>query len=191
MKLNVFVKQYEQKANLFVLCHCEKTPNEIEQLKSQAKIIVRMKRVTIVFATLMVIVSVLASEPKEKETAKPIELTRASFLEKVFDYEKNPEVWSYKGDKPAIVDFYADWCGPCRIVSPILTELAAEYGDEIYIYKINVDNEKELAGIFGARSIPMFLFIPMDQDPQIGMGALPKKSFKEVIDTFLLTKDNL
>ena len=148
-----------------------------------------MKRVTLFFAALMVITSSFASEPKEKESAKPIELTRATFLEKVFDYQKNPEAGSYKGDKPAIVDFYADWCGPCRKVSPILAELAAEYGDEIYVYKINVDKEKELATIFGARSIPMFLFIPMNQDPQIGMGALPKKSFKEVIDTFLLTKE--
>lgn len=149
-----------------------------------------MKKITILFVALMVMVSVSAEEPKEKKTAKPIELTKATFLEKVFDYEKNPEAWSYNGDKPAIVDFYADWCGPCRIVSPILAELAAEYGDEIYVYKINVDKERELAGMFGARSIPMFLFIPMDQDPQIGMGALPKKSFREVIDTFLLKKDN-
>jgi thioredoxin 1 len=150
-----------------------------------------MKKISIFFAALMMIVSVSANEPKEKETARPIELTKATFLEKVFDYESNPESWSYKGDKPAIVDFYADWCGPCRIVSPVLKDLAAEYGDEIYVYKINVDREKELASLFGARSIPMFLFIPMDQDPQIGMGALPKKSFKEVIDTFLLKKENL
>lgn len=147
-----------------------------------------MKKITIFFAALMMIVSASANEPKEKETAKPIELTKADFLERVFDYETNPETWSYKGDKPAIVDFYADWCGPCRIVSPVLKELAAEYGEDIYIYKINVDKENELAGLFGARSIPMFLFIPMDEDPQMGMGALPKKSFKEVIDTFLLKK---
>lgn len=149
-----------------------------------------MRKIVVLFAALMVIVSVSATEPKEKKTAKPIELTKATFLEKVFDYEKNAEKWSYNGDKPAIVDFYADWCGPCRIVSPILVDLAEEYGDEIYIYKINVDKERELAAMFGARSIPMFLFIPMDQDPQIGMGALPKKSFKEVIDTFLLKKEN-
>lgn len=150
-----------------------------------------MKKITIFFAALMMIASASANEPKEKETAKPIELSKADFLERVFDYETNPEAWSYKGDKPAIVDFYADWCGPCRIVSPVLKELAAEYGDEIYIYKINVDKENELASLFGARSIPMFLFIPMDEDPQIGMGALPKKSFKEVIDTFLLKDDAL
>ncbi|WP_294083001.1 thioredoxin family protein [Proteiniphilum sp. UBA5384] len=150
-----------------------------------------MRKFILLFVALMMIVSVFASEPKEKKAAKLVELTKATFLEKVFDYESNPEVWSYKGDKPAIVDFYADWCGPCRIVSPVLKDLAVEYGDEIYIYKINIDKEKELAGVFGARSIPMFLFIPMDRDPQIGMGALPKKSFREVIDTFLLKKENL
>lgn len=148
-----------------------------------------MKKITILLAGLMAIISVSAGEPKEKITAKPIELTKTTFLEKVFDFEGNPQEWKYKGDKPAIVDFYADWCAPCRIVSPILKELAAEYGDEIYIYKVDVDKEKELAGMFGARSIPMFLFIPMDRDPQMGMGALPKKSFREVIDNFLLKEE--
>lgn len=149
-----------------------------------------MKKISLLFVMLMTVVVVSANEPKEKETAKPVELTKATFLEKVFDFETNPDEWVYKGDKPAIVDFYADWCGPCRIVSPILKDLAAEYDDQIYIYKVNVDNERELAAMFGARSIPMFLFIPMDEDPQVGKGALPKKSFKEVIDTFLLKKDN-
>lgn len=149
-----------------------------------------MKKISLLFVMLMAVVVVSANEPKEKETAKPVELTKATFLEKVFDFETNPDEWVYKGDKPAIVDFYADWCGPCRIVSPILKDLAAEYDDQIYIYKVNVDNERELAAMFGARSIPMFLFIPMDEDPQVGKGALPKKSFKEVIDTFLLKKDN-
>lgn len=149
-----------------------------------------MKKISLLFVMLMTVVVVSANEPKEKETVKPVELTKATFLEKVFDFETNPDEWVYKGDKPAIVDFYADWCGPCRIVSPILKDLAAEYDDQIYIYKVNVDNERELAAMFGARSIPMFLFIPMDEDPQVGKGALPKKSFKEVIDTFLLKKDN-
>lgn len=148
-----------------------------------------MRKITILFAALVVMVSISAAEPKEKKTAKPIELTKATFLEKVFDYEKNPETWSYNGDKPAIVDFYADWCGPCRITSPILAGLAEEYADEIYVYKVNVDREAELAGLFGVQSIPMFLFIPMNETPQVGAGALPKKSFREVIDTFLLKKD--
>ncbi|MFA5650029.1 MAG: thioredoxin domain-containing protein [Proteiniphilum sp.] len=148
-----------------------------------------MKKTILILASILVVAAVYATEPQGKVTRKPIELTKATFLEKVFDYETNPEEWNYNGDKPAIVDFYANWCGPCRITSPILADLAAEYGDEIYVYKIDVDKEPELAGMFGARSIPMFLFIPMDETPQIGMGALPKKSFREVIDTFLLKKD--
>ena len=87
------------------------------------------------------------------------------------------------------VDFYATWCGPCRITSPILKDLAAEYGEEIYVYKIDVDREPELAAMFGVQSIPMFLFIPMNENPQVAMGALPKESFREAIDTFLLKKD--
>lgn len=136
------------------------------------------------------ILAASASDPKEKETVKPIELTKATFLEKVFNYEANPEAWKYNGDKPAIIDFYATWCGPCRITSPILADLAAEYGKEIYVYKIDVDKEPELARMFGVQSIPMFLFIPMNEQPQVAMGALPRKSFKEAIDTFLLKKDN-
>ena len=148
-----------------------------------------MKKIITLFTVFIFIFSTNAANPQAKETAKPIDLTKETFIEKVFDYETNPEDWKYIGDKPAIVDFHADWCGPCRITSPILAELAAEYGGELYIYKINVDDEPELAHIFGARSIPMFLFIPMDETPQMGVGALPKKSFREVIDTFLLKKD--
>lgn len=149
-----------------------------------------MKKITTLVVLWVIAVLTFASEPQAKETAtKPIELTKATFQEKVFDYETNPEEWKYKGDKPAIVDFYANWCGSCRITSPILADLAAEYGGELYIYKINVDKEPELAYMFGARSLPTFLFIPMDETPQIGMGALPKKSFREVIDTFLLKKE--
>ena len=148
-----------------------------------------MKKIITLFTVFIFIFSTNAANPQAKETAKPIDLTKDAFIEKVFVYESNPEEWKYIGDKPAIVDFHADWCGPCRITSPILAELAAEYGGELYIYKINVDDEPELAHIFGARSIPMFLFIPMDETPQVGVGALPKKSFREDIDTFFLNKD--
>ncbi|MBZ4651700.1 MAG: hypothetical protein JG761_500 [Proteiniphilum sp.] len=151
---------------------------------------IKMRRFITLFVLLFVILAASASDPKEKETVKPIELTKATFLEKVFNYEANPEAWKYNGDKPAIIDFYATWCGPCRITSPILADLAAEYGKEIYVYKIDVDKEPELARMFGVQSIPMFLFIPMNEQPQVAMGALPRKSFKEAIDTFLLKKDN-
>ncbi|MCE5205331.1 MAG: thioredoxin [Porphyromonadaceae bacterium] len=149
-----------------------------------------MRIQTILFLALIAFFSVSASEPQNKEKVKPIELTKTTFLEKVFNYENNPETWKYKGDKPAIVDFYATWCGPCRVTSPILSDLAAEYGEDIYVYKIDVDKEPELARMFGVQSIPMFLFIPMNEQPQMAMGALPKKSFKEAIDTFLLKKDS-
>lgn len=146
-----------------------------------------MKKITIALSAMLMMVSLtIASEPQLKKTVKPIDMNKEMFLTKVFDYESNPDEWKYKGDKPAIVDFHADWCAPCRITSPILADLAAEYGDEIYVYKINVDKERELAHLFGARTIPMFLFIPMDELPQVGMGALPKRSFREVIETFLL-----
>ncbi len=150
-----------------------------------------MKKLTTLLAVLLIVLTANAAEPQDNKTVKPIELTRATFLEKVFNYENNPEVWKYNGDKPAIVDFYATWCGPCRITSPILADLAAEYGEEIYVYKIDVDKEPELARMFGVQSIPMFLFIPMNEQPQVAMGALPKKSFKEAIDTFLLKKEDL
>ena len=145
------------------------------------------KLITILTATLLA-VHLFAAEPQSKKKATPVELTKATFLEKVFNYEESPQEWKYKGDKPAIVDFYATWCGPCRITSPILANLAAEYDGEIYIYKIDVDKEPELARMFGVQSIPMFLFIPMNENPQVAMGALPKESFREAIDTFLLKK---
>jgi len=148
-----------------------------------------MKKINSLLLLILFAVSLGANNPKSKETAKPINLTKETFLQKVYDYEKNPEGWKYKGDKPAIVDFHAVWCAPCRITSPILSDLAAEYGEDLYIYKVDVDKEPELAQLFGARSTPVFLFIPMNEDPQVGVGALPKKSFREVIDTFLLKKD--
>ena len=145
-----------------------------------------MKKIATLTLLLAISFSVFATEPQAKKTVKPIDLTKSTFLERVFDYETNPDEWSYKGDKPAIVDFHAAWCAPCRITSPILTELAAEYGDKIYVYKIDVDKEPELANKLGAKSLPMFLFIPMNEVPQMAIGALPKKSFREVIETFLL-----
>ncbi|MDC7221092.1 MAG: thioredoxin [Spirochaetales bacterium] len=103
-------------------------------------------------------------------------LTKQDFLDKVFDFENEKE-WNFKGDRPAIIDFYADWCGPCKMVSPILDELSDEYSEKMDVYKINTEKEQELAGAFGISSIPSILFIPKDGQPQMAQGALPKDSF--------------
>jgi thioredoxin 1 len=107
-------------------------------------------------------------------------LTKETFKEKVFNFEANKD-WKFEGDKPAIIDFYADWCAPCRMVAPILEELKVEYGDKLDIYKINTEQEQELAGIFGVQSIPSLLFVPSVGQPQMAMGALPKDTFKKAI----------
>ncbi|MDR1200984.1 MAG: thioredoxin [Tannerellaceae bacterium] len=117
-----------------------------------------------------------------------IVLDKADFIAKVFDYESNIDNWVYEGDKPCIVDFYADWCGPCKKISPILKDLAILYKDDIVVYKINVDNEKELAAAFGIQSIPTLLFIPKEGIPQIAQGALPREEFVKQIDSYLLGK---
>ena len=117
---------------------------------------------------------------------KTIKLNKADFLTKIINYETTPNAWNYLGDKPAIIDFYADWCGPCRMVAPILEELAEEYEDKIYIYKVDTEKEQELAGLFGIMSIPSILFIPMNGKPQMVQGALPKNELKKVIDDILL-----
>lgn len=116
-------------------------------------------------------------------------LTAASFKEKVFNYELSKD-WKYAGDKPAIIDFYADWCGPCKMVAPILEELSTEYDGKIQIYKVDTDKEQELAAVFGIRSIPSILFIPKDGQPQMSLGALPKESFKKAINEILLVQVN-
>lgn len=124
----------------------------------------------------------------ENNMTKTIKLTRADFLTKVANYETNPEKWEYLGDKPCIIDFYADWCGPCKMVAPILEELAAEYEGEIYIYKVDTEAEQQLAADFGIRSIPSILFCPVGEAPQMAQGALPKDAFKQAIEEVLLKK---
>jgi len=114
-------------------------------------------------------------------------LTKQTFLEKIFNFEQNKE-WKYEGNLPAIIDFYADWCQPCKIIAPIMKELAEEYKGKINIYKIDTESEQELAAAFSIRSIPSVLFIPMNDKPQMAVGALPKKTFKEVIQNVLLAE---
>lgn len=122
---------------------------------------------------------------KEKPTTKVVHITKADFLKKVYDFEKNPDEWKYLGSQPAIVDFYADWCGPCRQLSPVLDELAKEYSGKLTIYKVNVDNERGLATFFGIRSIPTLLFIPMKGKPQRSLGALSKTELNGLIKDVL------
>ena len=113
------------------------------------------------------------------------QLTKETFLEKVFDYENNKE-WSFKGELPAVIDFYADWCGPCKMVAPVIEELSGEYDGMVDFYKVDTEAEQELASAFGIQSIPSILFIPKDGQPQMAAGALPKQTFQEVINKELL-----
>lgn len=112
-------------------------------------------------------------------------LTKETFLEKVFNYEKNKE-WQFEGELPCLIDFYADWCGPCKMVAPVLEELSKEYEGKINIYKVDTEAEQELAGAFGIKSIPSMLFCPAEGQPQMAQGALPKDSLKKAIDGVLL-----
>jgi thioredoxin len=114
-------------------------------------------------------------------------MTATDFKDKVFNYE-TAEEWKYQGSLPAIIDFYADWCGPCKAVAPILEELANEYDGQVVIYKIDTDKEADLSALFGIQSIPTFLFIPVEGQPMLQKGALPKSAFQDVIRRKLLMK---
>jgi len=135
-----------------------------------------------------------SAAPKTEEvkttatTGKTVHLTTAEFKEKVMNYEKNPKQWVFEGDKPCIVDFYADWCKPCKMIAPIMEELAADYEGQIDIYKVNTDQEKELANVFGINSIPYVMFIPAQGQPTVQRGALPKEEYERIIKEFLLKK---
>ena len=111
-------------------------------------------------------------------------LTKETFLSKVFDYEKNKE-WKYEGERPCVIDFYADWCGPCKIVAPVLEELANDYEGKLDIFKVNTEEQQELAAVFGIKSIPSILFVPLEGQPQMAMGALPRETFIKAFKDFL------
>ena len=158
-----------------------------------------MKKIIITFALILASVLTYActggtqqngqTEGKEAPAeGSVIVMNKDMFIKNVFDYEKSKE-WKYKGDKPAIIDLYADWCGPCRMTAPIMKELAKEYAGKIVIYKVNVDKEKELAALFNATSIPLFVFIPMNGEPQLFRGAADKATYKKAIDEFLLKSE--
>ena len=115
-------------------------------------------------------------------------LTEETFKQKVFNWEKNQD-WKYEGDVPAIIDFWAEWCQPCRIIGPILEELQQEYGDKIQVYKVDTEAEPRLAAMFGIRNIPTLLFVPVDGMPQMAVGALPKEVLKQAIKEVLGVED--
>jgi len=153
---------------------------------------------TYVGIMLILILASFAWINREKEIAKsevypdikmaPIHLTKVGFISKVANFEKNPTEWKYLGDKPCIIDFYASWCGPCKMVAPIMEDLAKEYDGQIYIYKVNIDAEQEIVSAYGIQSIPTIFFCPMNGVPQVVKGAIPRESFKKSIAGVLLKK---
>ena len=142
------------------------------------------KTILIALAILATAISVNAQEKKEETKVK--QLTYNEFLKKVWNLENNPNTFIYKGKLPAVIDFYADWCGPCRRVAPIMEKLAEEYDGKLLVYKVNVDQEKDLSTAFQVKSIPMVLFIPLEGQPMMQVGALPEEGYRKVIEEHLI-----
>lgn len=122
---------------------------------------------------------------QEESEGKVNYLTAAEFREKVMDYVEHPQEWVFEGKRPAVIDFYATWCGPCKMMSPVVEELAREYKGKIDFYKVDVDKEKELSSVFGIQSIPMFLFVPLEGKPAVQLGAMQKEEFEEIIKSVI------
>lgn len=141
---------------------------------------------SILFAMLFMVAGLTANAQEEKKESKVQHLTYKEFLKKVWDFEKDPTAFVYKGKLPAIVDFYADWCGPCRRVAPIMEKLAEEYDGKLLIYKVNTQYETELAKAFQIRSIPTVLFIPVEGQPMMQVGAMPEEGYRKVVVEQLL-----
>jgi len=128
------------------------------------------------------------NEPAGNTDGKVVSLTAESFQKLVWDYKKNPDTWVFNGDQPVIIDFYADWCRPCKMVAPIMEELSKEYKGKIRIYKVNTDQQRELAGLFRINSIPAVMFVPKSGKPQMSVGAMQKTGYLEMINNILLVK---
>lgn len=158
---------------------------------------IKMKK--LIFASMMLVVLFTACTGKKQESkidekqqsekiVAPIHLTKAEFLSKVANFQTNPTEWKYLGDKPCIIDFYATWCGPCKTIAPIIEDLAKEYDGQIYVYKVDVDAEPEIAAAYGIQSIPTLFFCPMSGTPQMSQGAMQKEDFKKMITEVLVQK---
>ena len=143
-------------------------------------------RKTILLAMVILATAFTANAQDKKEESKVKQLTYKEFTKKVWDFEKDPSTFIYKGKLPAVIDFYADWCGPCRRVAPIMEKLATEYDGKLLVYKINIDQEKDLASAFQVKSIPMVLFIPMEGQPMMQVGAMQEAEYKKVVEEHLI-----
>jgi thioredoxin len=143
-------------------------------------------RKTILLAMVILATAFTANAQDKKEESKVKQLTYKEFTKKVWDFEKDPSTFVYKGKLPAVIDFYADWCGPCRRVAPIMEKLATEYDGKLLVYKINVDQEKDLASAFQVKSIPMVLFIPLEGQPMMQVGAMQEAEYKKVVEEHLI-----
>ena len=143
-------------------------------------------RKTILLAMVILATAFTANAQDKKEESKVKQLTYKEFTKKIWDFEKDPSTFVYKGKLPAVIDFYADWCGPCRRVAPIMEKLATEYDGKLLVYKINVDQEKDLASAFQVKSIPMVLFIPMEGQPMMQVGAMQEAEYKKVVEEHLI-----
>ena len=141
---------------------------------------------TILIAIAILAFGFAANAQEKKEESKVKHLTYNEFLKKVWDFEKNPNTFIYKGELPAVVDFYADWCGPCRRVAPIMEKLAEEYDGKLLVYKVNTDQERGLSAAFQVKSIPRALFIPLEGQPMMQVGALPEEGYRKVIEEQLI-----
>ena len=150
-----------------------------------------MKRILVSLIGLFTLVSTSCAQTHKedkKEESSVIQMNKQMFIEQIFDYTTGSKEWKYRGKKPAVIDFYATWCGPCRTVAPILKDMAKEYGDSIIIYKVDTDKEKELSMAMGVRSLPTIVFIPLNDQPQVIVGAPDKATFRRAIDVVLLNK---
>lgn len=152
-----------------------------------------MKYSILISIVLLMSVLTMKANPGTGDEGAVTKINKAEFLKQVMDYEKNPKQWKYAGTLPCIVDFYADWCAPCRLASPVLEELAKKYKGKIVVYKVNTDQEKELASVFNITGIPAFLWVPTTGNPTMKSGvpnnpAAIKEQFESMINDFLLKK---